>query len=46
MDCKARLGRMLRSEMGTVMNSSGHLMTACGKKFENAAEKIKPDENE
>ena len=45
-DCKVRLGRMLRRNMGTVMNSFAQLMMVCAKKFENAAEKIKPDENE
>ena len=37
--CKARLGKMLRKNVRT-------FRTACAKKFEKAAEKIKPDENE
>ena len=45
-DCKTRMGRMLRSKLRTVLNSSAQIITACVKKFEIAAEKIKPDENE
>ena len=44
-DCKASLGEMLQRIVGTVRKSSSHLMIACAKNIERAAEKINTDEN-